>query len=481
MACGGCNTSTGLTKEQVENLINKLIDEGKISAGLNACDGSALSKGAKLVLCDQLAEKVNDLMKDGLIRVVTQVEYKDGKLIVTDADGRKHETDMPFVKGVEVAGKIQLTLPNGKEVIIPTDAMSEGALGKTIKKGILAEGKYDVDVAELAGKGLKKDDNGKLAVDPSTLTNENTGPNNAYTNAGSGLANDGQGGLKVVPADFIDNDTIIVDPNTGRIKVKPKTCVDVTNGNLNTLSNGLSVLGQTCFYGRVVGRSDLTSNEFIVGVPADPTNDSLMHTTAAENKEQFIFGAADITGYQIASPNEVIQYFYDDYTGREAEGLNKIQNTGWVRIYSGGLNPDGTMKPGSWTRWERNGAIPDPDGGLSALANRVKALEDARNQPCRMKVITKGTQYYATVNDDMIIMTGSQSVHFDDATVGSQNIGKQWTVVNADEGTTILASSGTIVPPYKGSVKVKGTNAVVTVVKTDVNHYRVFGQTEPSA
>lgn len=47
MACNGCGTSAGLTKEQVENLINKLIDEGKLQGGLTDCDGGRLWRDAR--------------------------------------------------------------------------------------------------------------------------------------------------------------------------------------------------------------------------------------------------------------------------------------------------------------------------------------------------------------------------------------------------------------------------------------------------
>lgn len=53
MACNGCGTSTGLTKEQVENLINKLIDEGKLQGGLTDCDDRRLWRDARIVTCDK--------------------------------------------------------------------------------------------------------------------------------------------------------------------------------------------------------------------------------------------------------------------------------------------------------------------------------------------------------------------------------------------------------------------------------------------
>ena len=53
MACNGCGTSAGLTKDQVENLINKLIDEGKLQSGLTDCDDRRLWRDARIVTCDK--------------------------------------------------------------------------------------------------------------------------------------------------------------------------------------------------------------------------------------------------------------------------------------------------------------------------------------------------------------------------------------------------------------------------------------------
>lgn len=53
MACNGCGTSAGLTKDQVENLINKLIDEGKLQGGLTDCDDRRLWRDARIVTCDK--------------------------------------------------------------------------------------------------------------------------------------------------------------------------------------------------------------------------------------------------------------------------------------------------------------------------------------------------------------------------------------------------------------------------------------------
>lgn len=52
MACRGCGDTVYMTKDQVENYINKLIEEGKLQPGLHDCKGGALPKGTKVPSCD---------------------------------------------------------------------------------------------------------------------------------------------------------------------------------------------------------------------------------------------------------------------------------------------------------------------------------------------------------------------------------------------------------------------------------------------
>ena len=52
MACRGCGDQVYMTKDQVENYINKLIEEGKLQPGLQDCKGGALPKGTKVPSCD---------------------------------------------------------------------------------------------------------------------------------------------------------------------------------------------------------------------------------------------------------------------------------------------------------------------------------------------------------------------------------------------------------------------------------------------
>ena len=208
MACNGCGTSAGLTKEQVENLINKLIDEGKLQAGLKDCDGAELPKGTKLVLCSAFADMVKELIEKGTIDVVSDVKVEDGKIVVVDGtgketklatpfvsdlafdattnkltwsqDGKDKSATLPYVKAVAGDKGVVLTLPDGSTVEVPKSgsALTEDSFDHTITKGANVADKFGVklkdkgglkgglDGIEVAtGAGLTKDANGNVKVD----------------------------------------------------------------------------------------------------------------------------------------------------------------------------------------------------------------------------------------------------------------------------------------------------------------------------
>ena len=226
MACGGCNTSMGLTKDQVENLINKFLDEGKLQGGLKTCNGDDLPKGSKVLTCAVLADAVNDLLKEGKVDVITDVKVEDGKLVVVDGtgkvnklttpfvsdlafnseenkltwvqDGKDKSATLPYVKAVEGATGVVLTLPNGNTVELPKadTALTADNIDYTIQKGANIPGKYGVKldpkggltgdtvagVGVKTGAGLTKDENGNLIL-----------------KLGAGLKTDDRGNLIIDP------------------------------------------------------------------------------------------------------------------------------------------------------------------------------------------------------------------------------------------------------------------------------------------
>lgn len=226
MTCVGCESTVGLTKEQVENLIQAKIDEGKLQGTLKDCEGNDLTKGQKVVLCSALAELVNALLEKGTVKVVKDVKFADGKLVVVGGDnketavdmpfisdlqfdatenklkwvanGKDKEATLPFVKAVEGATGVVLTLPDGNTVELPKagNSLTPDNLDHTIQKDANVPGKYGVKldpkggltgdtvagVGVKTGAGLTKDENGNLVL-----------------KLGDGLKTDGQGNLIIDP------------------------------------------------------------------------------------------------------------------------------------------------------------------------------------------------------------------------------------------------------------------------------------------
>lgn len=163
MACNGCGETPAMSKEQVENLIQSKIDEGKIQGGLKSCGGEKLSAESQVILCSQLAEKVKELIANGTVDVITDVAIEEGKLVVTDGTGNKVKTDLPYLKGVNGEKEVVLTLPDGSTVSVPktNNVITKDDFDETIEKGANKTDKFGVRLAP--NKGLQRTIDG-LAV-----------------------------------------------------------------------------------------------------------------------------------------------------------------------------------------------------------------------------------------------------------------------------------------------------------------------------
>lgn len=156
MACNGCGGSPAMSKEQIENLIQAKIDEGKIQGGLKGCDGEKLPAESKVILCSQLAEKVKKLISDGTVDVVTDVAIEEGKLVVTDGTGKQVKTDLPYLKGVNGEKEVVLTFHDGSIVSVPktNNVITKDDFDDTIEKGANKADKFGVRLAP--NKGLQR-------------------------------------------------------------------------------------------------------------------------------------------------------------------------------------------------------------------------------------------------------------------------------------------------------------------------------------
>lgn len=381
-----CSASCGSQREMVELLVNKAITDalksGDLQAGLKDCDGGALGKDSKVVLCNALVDSVNEAIKNGEITVVKDIEINGGKLVITDGTGAKSEKDLPGVKSVVFTeGKlivtplngekeetqlpypkmaignkeVVLTNPNGEHVSVPKsdEVLTEDDFDKTIVKGANETNKLGVKVKTSGGleatdngvgiklgDGVKTDSNGALTIGEVFAEKPITGK-----------------GTKEEPLKVaLNKRDFDVNEATGEVSLKAVRSQAVTD-----LNSGVQVMGYSTFFGNV----DKAGDKYVVGVPPSiDTEDATQNATAriAELKDGEKY---DFNGWQISSPAQVDQYLV---------GTDKAV---WHRVNDGGMNTDGTLKePGSWSVWHRETNNSVSVVQLEALQKRVDNLED---------------------------------------------------------------------------------------------------------
>ena len=129
MACGGCNSFVPVTKDQVENIIQKAIDEGKIQGGLRTCEGEDLPAKSKVAQCSDFANVV-----------------------------KESDFDSTVVKGANVAGKLGVKVKEkgGLETGADGVGIKAGDGIKVGEDGSLQIGEVSAD-KPIFGKGTKAD------------------------------------------------------------------------------------------------------------------------------------------------------------------------------------------------------------------------------------------------------------------------------------------------------------------------------------
>lgn len=134
-----------MTKDQVANYIQQLIDNGKLQAGLNDCNGKRLRQDDAVLSCDGN-------------KFVTDVTVEGSKLKVTYLDGKTEKLDIP--------GITDLAYKDG------VFTWKEGGNAQTAQLDFLSEVHAD---APIRGDGTKKN---PLVLNTDTkyfVVNPNTG------------------------------------------------------------------------------------------------------------------------------------------------------------------------------------------------------------------------------------------------------------------------------------------------------------------
>lgn len=352
-----CSASCGSQRELVEllikNAITDALNSGYLQAGLKDCDGGALSKDSKVVLCNALVGAVNEAIKNGNINVVKDVVYKENKIVVTDGAGKDHKYELPYPKMAIGDKEVVLTNPNGEHVAVPKadSVLSDGSFDKTITKGANEAGKLGVKVKEnggleatekgvgiKAGDGLKVGEDGSLQVGEIFAKKPITGK-----------------GTKADPLSVeFSNKDFVVNPATGEVTIKPVNVEQITN-----LNTGYPQLGYSVYYGAV----NKEGGQYVVGVPANVVSDEVSQPATTSISEVTGNTAYDFNGWQIASPEQVDQYLV---------GADEVI---WHRTNDGGMNRDGSLKdPNSWSAWKRETNVAVSVVQTNALQQQVNDL-----------------------------------------------------------------------------------------------------------
>ena len=173
MACGGCGSVRGMTKAEVSNYIQELIDQQKLQAGLNDCDGKALPKGVEVVLCDKLADIICDLINKDKVcfPTIDEFVYDSDKETLSLTFGGKEYTTHIKVKGSEITGEgkngVYTIYQDGKEVVkIDTgvqDVKIEDGKLKVSKSGGV-EKEFDIPMPTVTPTELTDNGNGTGSV-----------------------------------------------------------------------------------------------------------------------------------------------------------------------------------------------------------------------------------------------------------------------------------------------------------------------------
>lgn len=173
MACGGCGSVRGMTKPEVANYIQELIDQQKLQAGINDCDGKALPKGAEVVLCGKLADIICDLINKEKVcfPTIDEFVYDADKETLSLTFGGKEYTTHIKVKGGDVTGEgkngVYTIYQDGKEVVkINTgvqDVKIEDGKLKVSKSGGV-EKEFDIPMPTVTPTELTDNGNGTGSV-----------------------------------------------------------------------------------------------------------------------------------------------------------------------------------------------------------------------------------------------------------------------------------------------------------------------------
>lgn len=221
MACGGCGSVRGMTKPEVANYIQELIDKHKLQSGIKSCGGDFLPAEAKVVLCDKLADMICELIKSEQVcfPTIENFAYDADKEELSLTFGGKDFTTYIHVKGSSITGSgdkgVYTISQDGNEVV----KIDTGVQDVKIEDGKLKVSK--------SGGVEKEFDLPMPTVTPVELTN---------TDKGVGSIKYGDVTLPVVTKPAVaeqinENDMRVTNSDGTKVEVIGHKCADVVLTN----------------------------------------------------------------------------------------------------------------------------------------------------------------------------------------------------------------------------------------------------------
>lgn len=430
MACGGCGSVRGMTKPEVANYIQELIDKHKLQSGIKNCEGDFLQAEAKVVLCDKLADLICDLIKSEQVcfPTIENFAYNAENEELSLTFGGKEYTTHIRVKGSSVTGSgdkgVYTIYQDGKEVVtidtgVQDVKIEDGKLKVSKSGGVEKEFDIPVTPAPKFGRGITEN-NEKHEVD---LT------------------------------DYVDNKTVHL--KDGKLEVIKEKCAVATNLSALEASDGtLKQLGHTCF----TGLYSATSDRATLGVPVALDKTDVETSNAVNAKTDAAAGIElDFNGWQIATGSEVTQYIYTRVEGGK--------QSGWVRSNDSGMNADGTLKnPNDWGKWVYELNLPEQPVQSGLDCDAIDALPQVGWK--------KGTVVLAKQDGRCVRLASLDSI-FQEIGVG----------INADKTNTFTGEDYNVVVTVSNTGEGKNDLTNLNIVgPANVEDYEIknvtFSQTE---
>lgn len=435
----GCGSSTGNIELIVKDLIRQMIEDGALQEGLIDCNGGRLYRNHKVLTCELVSAAICQLADEGLLcfkEPESIVLDDDGHICILFNDGTKTCTkrsikDRSVQSGATDGTNLKLTMSDGS--IITIDLLN--ALKTVTATAVESDTGYTIT-------GTDK----KSVTIPKVSIKENNNGTSTVTIGG----NTYNVVSKAVSAKTNNDGSVTITLADGSTYTTAAKATQLTAGAGIKIENGVI----KNIYAGCTDISDLNILPFTQeGTYCIKGNEKTLNLPNGLFQQD---GPEASRGTSTGDWSSSATY---DWVGTVTISSNEtsvtIQNgkTIWTSSNDVGFTPGSTVPTTGWSDWQR-----------------------MDNIPCTQTITTKSDNYTLAKSDQFVQMSGTKTLTLPSSGI---EVGQTFTVVNTDAGTTTLAGVAgvTIIPPYKGSLKITGTNAAVTIVKTSATQYRVFGNT----